>query len=76
MALNTFTFQADRAEKSDQRTHGHLDALEQQVIDLQDRSRRNNLRLLGLPEGAEKDDPIGFLKRLLPRWLPSLSLTG
>ncbi|KAL1255531.1 hypothetical protein QQF64_013592 [Cirrhinus molitorella] len=52
---------------------GRLDALEQQVIDLQDRSRRSNLRLLGLPEGAEKDDPIGFLKRSLPRWLPSLS---
>ncbi|KAL1252651.1 hypothetical protein QQF64_017344 [Cirrhinus molitorella] len=54
---------------------GHLDALEQQVIDLQDCSRRNNLRLLGLPEGTEKDDPIGFLKRSLPRWLPSLSGT-
>ncbi len=47
-----------------------LDALEQQVTDLQDRS---NLRLLGLPEGAEKDDPIGFLKRLLPIWIPSLA---
>ncbi|KAL1279720.1 hypothetical protein QQF64_014320 [Cirrhinus molitorella] len=52
---------------------GRLDALEQQVIDLQDLSRRSNLRLLGLPEGAEKDDPIGFLKPSLPRWLPSLS---
>ncbi len=29
----------------------HLDALEQQVTDLQDRSRRSNLRLLGLSEG-------------------------
>ncbi len=47
---------------------GRLDALEQQVTDLQDRSRRSNLRLLGLPEGAEKDDPIGFL-----RWIPSLA---
>ncbi len=49
-----------------------LDALEQQVTDIQDRSRRSNLRLLGLPEGAEKDDPIGFLKRSLPIWIPSL----
>ncbi len=48
-----------------------LDVLEQ-VIDLQDRSRCSNLRLLGLPEGAEKDDPIGFLKRSLPIWIPSL----
>ncbi len=49
-----------------------LDAFEQQVTDLQDHSRSSNLRLLGLPEGAEKDDPIGFLKRLLPIWIPSL----
>ncbi len=45
---------------------GRLDALEQQVTDLQDRSRRSNLRLLGLLEGVEKDDPIDFLKRSLP----------
>lgn len=50
-----------------------LDGLEQQVTDLQDRSRRSNLRLLGLPEGAEKDDPVGFLKRSLPTWIPSLA---
>ncbi len=50
-----------------------LDALEQQVTDLQDCSRRSNLRLLGLPEGAEKDDPIGFLKSSLPIWIPSLA---
>lgn len=48
-------------------------ALEQQVVDLQDRNRRCNLRLVGLPEGSEKDDPLGFLKRSLPAWLPSLA---
>ncbi|RXN12117.1 LINE-1 type transposase domain-containing 1 [Labeo rohita] len=46
--------------------------LEQQVVDLQDRDRCSNLRLVGLPDGSEKDDPVGFLKRLLPMWLPSL----
>ncbi len=51
----------------------HLDALEQQVTDLQDRSSRSNLRLLGLPEGAEKDVPNGFLKRSLLIWIPSLA---
>ncbi len=48
-------------------------ALEKQVVDLQDRNRRSNLRLVGLPEGSEKDDPMGFLKRSLPTWLPSLA---
>ncbi len=50
----------------------HLDAREQQVTDLQDRNRHSNLHLLGLPEGTEKDDLIGFLKRSLPIWIPSL----
>ncbi|ROJ25287.1 hypothetical protein DPX16_20100 [Anabarilius grahami] len=40
--------------------------LEQQVVDLQDCNRRSNLHLVGLPEGSEKDDPMGFLKRSLP----------
>ncbi len=52
---------------------GRLDALEQQVTDLQDCSRRSNLHLLGLSEGADKDDPIGFLKLSLPIWIPSLA---
>ncbi len=52
---------------------GHLDALEQQVTELQDRNRCSNLNLLGLPERAEKDDPIGFLKWSLPIWIPSLA---
>ncbi len=42
-------------------------------MDLQDRNRRSNLRLDGLPEGCEKDDPMGFLERLLPTQLPSLA---
>ncbi len=47
--------------------------LEQQVVDLQDRNRHSNLCLVGLSEGSEKDDPMGFLKRSLPTWLPSLA---
>ena len=56
--------------------HDHdqrLDTLEQQIVELQDRSRRNNLRLIGLPEGTEKDDPVGFLRHSLPVWFPSLA---
>ncbi len=48
-------------------------ALEQQVVDLQYRNRCSNLRLVGLPEGSENDDPMGFLKRSLPTWLMSLA---
>uniref|UniRef100_A0ABM5GM66 Uncharacterized protein isoform X1 n=1 Tax=Pogona vitticeps TaxID=103695 RepID=A0ABM5GM66_9SAUR len=37
---------------------------------LESRSRRNNLRMLGLPEGAEGSDPLSsFLQRTLPEML-------
>ncbi len=38
----------------EQREKKKVDALEQQVTDLQDRSRHSNLRLLGLPEGGRE----------------------
>lgn len=41
-------------------------------MDLEDRSRRNNLRLVGLPEGEEGDNPVAFLQAGLHRWFPSL----
>lgn len=34
--------------------------------DLQDRLRRNNLRIYWVPEGSEKGDMVGFVKDLLP----------
>lgn len=55
-----------------QRHDKRLDTVEQQLVELQDRSRRSNVRLVGLPEGLEKDDPVGFIKRSLPVWLPAL----
>nr|XP_028606929.1 protein KRBA1-like [Podarcis muralis] len=36
---------------------------------LENRSRRNNLRVLGLPEGSEGSDPVAFLQKTLPTLL-------
>lgn len=44
-------------------------ALEDKVIDLETRSRLNNLRLVNLPEGAEVPDPCSFLEGWLPEAL-------
>ncbi len=66
--VDFFNRGTEKAEKHS----GCLDALEQQVTDLQDYSRRSDLLLLELSEGAEKYDPIGFLKQSLPIWIPSL----
>ncbi len=38
----------------------------------EDRCRRNNVRLVGLPEGMEGPDAAGFLRANLSKWIPSL----
>ncbi len=41
-------------------------------MDMEDRSRRNNVRLVGLPAGAEGSNAAGFLRVNLSKWIPSL----
>lgn len=44
--------------------------LESKTEDLENRGRRKNLRLVGLPEGAEGSQPmVGYVQRMLPIWL-------
>lgn len=42
-----------------------IQQLAQKHDDLENRSRRSNLRFIGLPEGAEGTDPATFLEKLL-----------
>ncbi|KAJ1213952.1 hypothetical protein NDU88_001581 [Pleurodeles waltl] len=41
--------------------------LRSRLIDLEDRSRRNNVRLLGFPEGIEGTDMFSYLWETLPK---------
>ena len=44
--------------------------LESKTEDLENRARRKNLRLVGLPENAEKTQPMTeYIQRMLPVWL-------
>lgn len=63
--------------------HTDLQALELQVKNLEiraedaeNRNRRNNLRVLGLPEGAEGADPVAFMEELLPSLLPKAKFSN
>lgn len=47
--------------------------LSSKIADMEDRSRRSNLLLVGLKEGAEGGDAVSFLETNTPKWLPSLS---
>ncbi len=49
-----------------------LERLTEKMTDMEDRGRRNNVRLVGLPEGAEGSNASGFLRVNLSKWIPSL----
>lgn len=48
--------------------------LEDNVLDLESRSRRNNLKLVGLPEGMEGRDSCSFLEKRIPEALTNADL--
>uniref|UniRef100_H3A0E7 L1 transposable element RRM domain-containing protein n=1 Tax=Latimeria chalumnae TaxID=7897 RepID=H3A0E7_LATCH len=47
----------------------HLTTALERIEDLENRSRRNNLRILGFPEGVEEGNPVKFLQEILPELL-------
>ncbi len=64
------------AAREDRRTvtdlRNQLEQLTEKMTAMEDRSRRNNVRLVGLPEGAKASDAAGFLRVNLSEWIPSL----
>ncbi len=66
--------QADARE--DRRTvmdlKNQLVRLTEKMTDMEDRCRRNNVRLVGLPEAGGGSDAAGFLRVNLSMWIPSL----
>uniref|UniRef100_A0AAV2J6M5 Uncharacterized protein n=1 Tax=Knipowitschia caucasica TaxID=637954 RepID=A0AAV2J6M5_KNICA len=46
--------------------------LRENLTEQEDRARRNNVRLVNLPTGAEGEDPRGYIQKMLPTWIPSL----
>ncbi len=64
------TTREDRNAVTDLRNQ--LERLTEKMTDMEDKSRRNNVRLEGLPEGMEGSDVAGFLRINLSKWIPSL----
>lgn len=62
-------------EKETSSCRTELTKLQRKLNDLEDRSRRNNVRLVNLPTGAEGDDARGYLQKMLPVWIPALKNT-
>ncbi len=64
------TAREDRNAVTDLRNQ--LERLTEKMTDMEDKSRSNNVRLVGLPEGLEGSDVAGFLRVNLSKWIPSL----
>ncbi len=64
------TTREDRNAVTDLRNQ--LERLTEKMTDMEDKSRRNNIRLVGLPEGMEGSDVADFLRINLSKWIPSL----
>ncbi len=64
------TAREDRNAVTDLRNQ--LEQLTEKMTDMEDKSRRNNIRLVGLPEGMEGSDVADFLRINLSKWIPSL----
>lgn len=50
-----------------------VDSLQEKLARIEDKSRQSNIRLVGLKEGVEGDDPLRFIQNQLPKWIPSLA---
>ncbi len=79
-SLVTITMNVDNLQGSLRKTIkdtnlclSQIEQMQWKCSDLEDRSRRNNVRLVNLPTGIEGDDPVGFLQKMLPKWIPELS---
>lgn len=52
-----------------------MKVLESRAEDSENRSRRNNLRVVGFPEGAEGQDTVAFTEHLLRTHLPGAAFS-
>lgn len=46
-----------------------LQTLTEKADDMENRTRRDNIRVVGLKEGAEGEQPVAFFERWLPKIL-------
>lgn len=59
---------SDSAEKRIQVLEHQVQSMTEHIDDLENRGRRKNVRIVGLPEEAEGDNPIKFFES----WIPNL----
>lgn len=53
-----------------------LQQMQLKLADMEDRSRRCNIRITGLTEGLEGSSAVQYLTQSLPKWFPSSVASG
>lgn len=61
-----------RVEEATTEHNDTMEKLQQKHASMEDRSRRNNLRIINLKEGVEEDQALAYLVRTLFKWFPEL----
>uniref|UniRef100_H3B3N7 L1 transposable element RRM domain-containing protein n=1 Tax=Latimeria chalumnae TaxID=7897 RepID=H3B3N7_LATCH len=81
--LDTTERRISDAEDMIQNLEANISHLQEEIVkiqgkteDLENRSQRCNLRIVGLPEGVEGKDPVAFLEDWLPSFLNLPEMTG
>lgn len=62
----------NKTENTTESNKGKLADYEAKLADLEDRNRRDNVRILGIPEGAEGPNATQFISTNLLKWFPNL----
>lgn len=62
-----------KTEKNFEKCTTKMVTYEEKLADLEDRSRRDNVRIMNLPEGVEDVNLMSYISDSLPVWFPSLT---
>lgn len=63
----------NKVQKNNDKCAARLTTCEEKMADLEDRSRRDNVHILKLPEGVESTNLMAYISGSLPVWFPSLA---
>ncbi|KAJ1167414.1 hypothetical protein NDU88_007806 [Pleurodeles waltl] len=72
--LHKLTLKTQRVETSVQSLLNRVAALERRVDGSEGRSRRNNIRVVGLPEDVEGSSPMSYVEKWIKEPIPAWAL--
>lgn len=69
--IKTLRVNATELQERVSRTEAHVQSLSDKLVEMEDRSRRDNLLVFNLKEGVEGSSMLSYLMENVPRWFPA-----